>query len=68
LLLLLDMLDFKQVKDKKEYEFDPANTVLEICRIYINLQECNEFCLAISQDGRSYSPELFEFALHVLGT
>ncbi|KXJ80153.1 hypothetical protein RP20_CCG026564 [Aedes albopictus] len=23
-----------KVKDKKEFEFDPANTVLEICRIY----------------------------------
>ena len=56
-----------KVKDKKEYEFDPANTVLEICRIYVNLMECNTFCLAVSQDGRSYSPKLFEYAEQVLG-
>lgn len=55
-----------KVKDKKEFEFDPANTVLNICRIYVNLQECNAFCLAVSQDGRSYSPQLFEYAEQVL--
>lgn len=55
-----------KVKDKKEYEFDPANTVLEICRIYVNLKGNQNFCLAISQDGRSYSSELFDFAENVL--
>ncbi|XP_055586147.1 ubiquitin conjugation factor E4 A [Uranotaenia lowii] len=55
-----------KVKDKKEFEFDPANTVLEICRIYVNLQECDAFGLAVSQDGRSYSPQLFEYAQQVL--
>ncbi|XP_055638836.1 ubiquitin conjugation factor E4 A [Toxorhynchites rutilus septentrionalis] len=55
-----------KVKDKKEFEFDPARTVLEICRIYVNLQECSAFCLAVSQDGRSYSPQLFEYAEQVL--
>lgn len=55
-----------KVKDKKEFDFDPANTVLEICRIYTNLQECDAFCLAVSQDGRSYSPKLFEYAEQVL--
>lgn len=55
-----------QVKDKKEFEFDPANTVLEICRIYINLEKSDAFCLAVSQEGRSYSPQLFDFAEQVL--
>ncbi|XP_058461045.1 ubiquitin conjugation factor E4 A [Malaya genurostris] len=55
-----------KVKDKREFEFDPANTVLEICRIYVNLQGCDAFCLAVSQDGRSYSPQLFEYAEQVL--
>uniref|UniRef100_A0A336LVS4 Ubiquitin conjugation factor E4 A n=1 Tax=Culicoides sonorensis TaxID=179676 RepID=A0A336LVS4_CULSO len=55
-----------KVKDKKEFEFDPAHTVREICQIYINLQDSDEFCLAVSNDGRSYSPELFEFAEQVL--
>uniref|UniRef100_A0A1B0FYA7 Ubiquitin conjugation factor E4 A n=1 Tax=Phlebotomus papatasi TaxID=29031 RepID=A0A1B0FYA7_PHLPP len=55
-----------KVKDKKEFEFDPANTVLQISQIYINLQECEAFCLAVSQDGRSYSHKLFEYAEQVL--
>ncbi|XP_053669699.1 ubiquitin conjugation factor E4 A [Anopheles nili] len=55
-----------KVKDKREFEFDPARTVLEICRIYVNLCECDTFCLAVSQDGRSYSPQLFEYAEQVL--
>lgn len=41
--------------------------MLEICRIYINLQNSKAFCLAVSQDGRSYSPKLFEYAEQVLG-
>lgn len=55
-----------KVKDKREFEFDPAHTVLEICKIYVNLQACDAFCLAVSQDGRSYSPQLFEYAEQVL--
>ncbi|KAK5639980.1 hypothetical protein RI129_010791 [Pyrocoelia pectoralis] len=55
-----------KVKDFKEYSFDPAATVLDICKIYVNLKESNSFCLAISQDGRSYSPQLFELAEVVL--
>lgn len=55
------------MKDKKEFEFDPARTVLEICRIYINLEKGDGFCLAVSQDGRSYSANLFEYAQQVLG-
>ncbi|XP_059616667.1 ubiquitin conjugation factor E4 A [Phlebotomus argentipes] len=55
-----------KVKHKKEFEFDPANTVLQICQIYANLQECQAFCLAVSQDGRSYSHKLFEYAEQVL--
>lgn len=39
---------------------------MEICRIYINLEKCDGFCLAVSQDGRSYSPKLFEYTEHVL--
>lgn len=56
-----------KVKDKKEFEFDPAHTVLEICSIYINLEKSDAFALAVSQDGRSYSAKLFEYAEQVLG-
>ncbi|XP_072382541.1 ubiquitin conjugation factor E4 A [Diabrotica undecimpunctata] len=55
-----------KVKDAKEYHFDPADTVLEICKIYVNLKESAAFCLAVSQDGRSYSPSLFSLAEDVL--
>ncbi|KAF5280710.1 hypothetical protein FQR65_LT15000 [Abscondita terminalis] len=55
-----------KVKDAKEYNFDPAATVLDICKIYVNLKESDSFCLAISQDGRSYSPQLFTLAEDVL--
>lgn len=54
----LNSMSFK--KDKKEFEFDPARTVLEN-RIYINLEKSDRFCLAVSQDGRSYSA-LFSYA------
>lgn len=55
-----------KVKDQKEYHFDPAATVLDICKIYVNLKESEAFCLAVSQDGRSYSPQLFSLAEEVL--
>lgn len=57
---------FLKVKDAKQYHFDPADTVLEICKIYVNLQQSDVFCLAVSQDGRSYSPKLFTLAENVL--
>ncbi|XP_016994117.2 ubiquitin conjugation factor E4 A [Drosophila takahashii] len=55
-----------KVKDKKEFEFDPAQTVLEISHIYINLSADDSFCLAVSQDGRSYSEQLFGYAENIL--
>lgn len=54
------------MKDAKQYHFDPAETVRDICKIYINLQQSDAFCLAVSQDGRSYSPNLFTLAEDVL--
>lgn len=61
------MSHFFQVKDQTDYEFNPANLVLSICKIYINLSKSEAFTLAVSQDGRSYSPELFKLAEKVLG-
>ncbi|XP_076286750.1 ubiquitination factor E4A isoform X2 [Lasioglossum baleicum] len=55
-----------KVNDQKEYAFDPANLVLNICKIYVNLSPVESFPLAVSQDGRSYSPELFQLAGNVL--
>ncbi|VVC89596.1 unnamed protein product [Leptidea sinapis] len=55
-----------KVKDMKEYEFDPASTVLDICRMYVELGKNERFCAAVSDDGRSYSPKLFTLAESVL--
>ncbi|XP_045448284.1 ubiquitin conjugation factor E4 A [Melitaea cinxia] len=55
-----------KVKDMKEYEFEPANTVLDICRMYVELGNNERFCAAVSDDGRSYSPQLFTLAEAVL--
>lgn len=55
-----------KVNDQKEYAFNPAKLVLNICEIYINLSQNESFTLAVSQDGRSYSPELFKLAENVL--
>ncbi|XP_052753244.1 ubiquitin conjugation factor E4 A [Galleria mellonella] len=55
-----------KVKDMKEYEFDPASTVLDICRMYVELGNNERFCAAVSDDGRSYSPQLFTLAEAVL--
>lgn len=55
-----------QAKNLEEYAFDPKGTVLEIIKIYVHLKESDEFCLAVSQDGRSYSPTLFGLAEDVL--
>ena len=55
-----------KVKNFEEYEFKPQETVSNICHIYLNLIEDERFCLAVSQDGRSYSPALFEQAQKVL--
>ncbi|CAH0585693.1 unnamed protein product [Chrysodeixis includens] len=55
-----------KVKDMKEYEFEPASTVLDICRMYVELGNNERFCAAVSDDGRSYSPQLFTLAEAVL--
>ncbi len=56
-----------QVKDKNEYKFEPAKIVRKICAIYVHLGSSDVFCAAVSRDGRSYSPQLFEQAAAVLG-
>ncbi|XP_058800280.1 ubiquitin conjugation factor E4 A [Phymastichus coffea] len=55
-----------KIKGQKEYDFDPANLVLNICQIYINLSQSDTFTLAVSHDGRSYSSQLFKLADDVL--
>ena len=55
-----------QVKDFRDYEFEPAALVSHICEIYCHLGSAEAFCSAVSLDGRSYSPQLFVQAEDVL--
>lgn len=56
-----------KVKDKEEYKFKPDVFVMDICQIYINLYHSDDFCIAVSRDGRSYNKDLFCQAQDVLG-
>ncbi|XP_064470704.1 ubiquitin conjugation factor E4 A-like [Ornithodoros turicata] len=60
-----------KVKDLNEYEFKPQELVQNICKIYDHLGSpdtttAHAFCIAVSRDGRSYSPDLFPQAQNVL--
>ncbi|XP_065347962.1 ubiquitin conjugation factor E4 A [Cloeon dipterum] len=55
-----------KVSNMKECGFEPGNLVIEISKIYINLHHSEEFCAAISRDGRSYNSDLFPRAEHIL--
>lgn len=57
---------FKVRGDVEEFAFKPAEIVRRICRIYTHYSRCRPFLLAVSADGRSYSPELFDQAKAVL--
>jgi len=60
------------VTDKNDYEFRPKDILEKICQIYINLgvkdsnPKFNEFCSAVSSDGRSYSENLLPQAAVIL--
>lgn len=55
-----------KVKNFEEFQFRPRELVANICRIYISLHGDDNFCAAVSRDGRSYSNGLFEQAEMVL--
>ncbi|XP_059482914.1 ubiquitin conjugation factor E4 A [Neocloeon triangulifer] len=55
-----------KVSNMKECAFEPGNLVIDISKIYINLGDSEEFCAAVSRDGRSYSGQLFPRAQNVL--
>lgn len=59
------MKEFK-VQNFDKYEFKPSTVVSEICKIYINLCHNNDFCEAVSSDGRSYSAQLLPRATDIL--
>lgn len=55
-----------KVKDFTHCEFKPKELVHSICKIYANLGSNADFCRAVSQDGRSYSRQLFPRTIRVL--
>uniref|UniRef100_A0A452IK58 Ubiquitin conjugation factor E4 A n=1 Tax=Gopherus agassizii TaxID=38772 RepID=A0A452IK58_9SAUR len=55
-----------KVKDFSEFDFKPQQLVSDICNIYLNLGDEENFCATVPKDGRSYSPTLFAQTVRVL--
>ncbi|KAL6116164.1 ube4a [Pungitius sinensis] len=55
-----------KVKDFSEFDFKPQQLVSDICTIYLNLGDEENFCARVPKDGRSYSPTLFSQTVRVL--
>uniref|UniRef100_A0A7N8XEQ8 Ubiquitin conjugation factor E4 A n=1 Tax=Mastacembelus armatus TaxID=205130 RepID=A0A7N8XEQ8_9TELE len=55
-----------KVKDFSEFDFKPQQLVSDICTIYLNMGDEEDFCATVPKDGRSYSPTLFSQTLRVL--
>ncbi|XP_044525540.1 ubiquitin conjugation factor E4 A [Gracilinanus agilis] len=55
-----------KVKDFSEFDFKPQQLVSDICNIYLNLGDEENFCATVPKDGRSYSPILFAQTVRVL--
>uniref|UniRef100_A0A3Q3IRV7 Ubiquitin conjugation factor E4 A n=1 Tax=Monopterus albus TaxID=43700 RepID=A0A3Q3IRV7_MONAL len=55
-----------KVKDFSEFDFKPQQLVSDICTIYLNLGDEEDFCATVPKDGRSYSPMLFSQTVRVL--
>ncbi|XP_018421672.1 PREDICTED: ubiquitin conjugation factor E4 A [Nanorana parkeri] len=55
-----------KVKDFSEFDFKPQQLVSDICTIYLNLSDEENFCASVPKDGRSYSPMLFVQTIRVL--
>nr|XP_033774432.1 ubiquitin conjugation factor E4 A isoform X2 [Geotrypetes seraphini]XP_033774433.1 ubiquitin conjugation factor E4 A isoform X2 [Geotrypetes seraphini]XP_033774434.1 ubiquitin conjugation factor E4 A isoform X2 [Geotrypetes seraphini]XP_033774435.1 ubiquitin conjugation factor E4 A isoform X2 [Geotrypetes seraphini]XP_033774436.1 ubiquitin conjugation factor E4 A isoform X2 [Geotrypetes seraphini] len=55
-----------KVKDFSQFDFKPQQLVSDICTIYLNLGNEENFCATVPKDGRSYSPTLFAQTVRVL--
>ncbi len=55
-----------KVKNIEDFAFRPGEIVADITKIYINFKKCSTFLSAVSRDGRSYTPELFDQTEEVL--
>lgn len=75
---LADMLDYNldalvgpkqsnlKVENPSEYGWDPRNMLSEIVDVYLNLRQKERFQLAVARDGRSYKPQNFNQATHIM--
>jgi hypothetical protein len=54
------------VKDRDEFEFKPQIILLDIVQIYLHLEDCDRFCMAVLSDERSFSDKLLQQAAGVL--
>ncbi len=52
--------------DPERFSFKPKQLLAAIAQIYLNLGESRPFIIAVANDGRSYTKELFERFARVL--
>lgn len=58
-----------QVRDPAKYNWNPKQLLTQICSVYLNLYRADKqgvFAAAIAADARSYRPQMFAEASHVL--
>ncbi|KAL6940450.1 hypothetical protein ACO0QE_004351 [Hanseniaspora vineae] len=54
------------VKNPEKYSFEPKKLLKNLCSIYINLSNEENFILAVSKDERSFDKKLFDQAINNL--
>lgn len=57
------------MRDPSKYNWNPKELLAQICRIYLNVHRADTqsvFATAIADDARSYRPQMFAEAAHVL--
>ncbi|SCU81226.1 LAME_0B06106g1_1 [Lachancea meyersii CBS 8951] len=57
-----------RVKDPRKYSFDAKSLLKSVCTVFTNLSDQPEFICAVARDGRSFGREMFDRAVHILGT
>eukprot|EP01092_Planopodium_desertum_P011333 TRINITY_DN5160_c0_g2_i1.p1 TRINITY_DN5160_c0_g2~~TRINITY_DN5160_c0_g2_i1.p1 ORF type:complete len:247 (-),score=20.39 TRINITY_DN5160_c0_g2_i1:64-729(-) len=55
-----------KVKNPESYNFKPKELLTKLIDIYLNFSKCEEFKIAITQDQRSYTHEVFLGAAKIL--
>ena len=55
------------MQDFDKFHFKPGELVKNIAEILLNLGNEKDFCKAVVSDGRSYTHDLYQQAILVLG-